>query len=271
MNLSPDSLKQTVREKYADVARKNQEASSCCGPSPQACCESAGINSLADSYAGIEGYAQEADLGLGCGLPTQFAQLQEGQTVLDLGSGAGNDCFIARREVGASGKVLGVDFTPEMNERARRNAEKLGFENVHFLEGDIDDLPLEADSVDVVVSNCVLALVPDKLRTYREVMRVLRPGGHFSISDVVSRGKLPEAMRRDASLYAGCIGGAIDHRDYLAIIEEAGFAEITVQQLKPKALPEILLEVHLSTEEKTRWQNEEAGIFSITVFGKKPR
>lgn len=267
---SSDALKQTVREKYAEVARQNQEDAGCCSTSPQACCESAGINSLADSYAGIEGYAQEADLGLGCGLPTQFAHFQEGQTVLDLGSGAGNDCFIARREVGASGKVLGVDFTPEMNERARRNAEKLGYENVHFLEGDIDALPLEPDTVDVVVSNCVLALAPDKLRTYREVMRVLRPGGHFSISDVVTRGELPEAMRKDASLYAGCIGGAIDHCAYRAIIDEAGFTEVTVQQFKPKPLPESLLDEHLQPEEKARWQKEEAGIFSITVFGKKP-
>jgi ubiquinone/menaquinone biosynthesis C-methylase UbiE len=268
---SSDSLKQSVRDKYAEVARQNAEASSCCGPSSAAsCCESAGLSSLADSYEGIEGYVDEADLGLGCGLPTQFAHLTEGQTVLDLGSGAGNDCFIARREVGPGGRVIGVDFTPEMVERARRNADKLGYDNVHFYEGDIEALPLDDNAVDVVVSNCVLALAPDKARVYAETMRVLRPGGHFSISDVVTRGALPEPMRRDAALYAGCIGGAIDHADYLAIIREAGFVHVQMQQFKPKPLPDSVLDQHLSQEEKIRWRSEEAGIFSITVYGAKP-
>lgn len=185
MEAQAHTLRTAVREKYAAVARG--EVLSCCGPSG----ETDEVNMIGDAYDGVEGYVPDADLGLGCGLPVEHAGLAEGQTVLDLGAGAGLDAFVARRIVGEGGLVLGVDFTPEMVEKARANAAKLGYANVRFEHGDIEALPLAEASVDVVISNCVLNLVPDKARAFAEMARVLRPGGHFCVSDVVTRGDLP--------------------------------------------------------------------------------
>lgn len=234
--LTPEALRTTVREKYAAVARG--DALSCCGPEG---CGDDVINMIGDAYDGVDGYVADADLKLGCGLPVEHAGLAPGQTVLDLGAGAGLDAFVARRIVGEEGRVLGVDFTPEMVEKARANAAKLSYDNVRFEHGDIEALPFTDASVDVVVSNCVLNLVPDKARAFREMRRVLRPGGHFCVSDVVHVGDLPAAARESAELYAGCVAGAVERGDYLALLREAGFEEVEVVAERPIDLPDGIL------------------------------
>lgn len=260
-------MKTTVREKYAEIALQSKEANaaSCCGVGTPGT-----YTIMADSYANLQGYNPEADLGLGCGLPTEFADIREGDTVVDLGSGAGNDCFVARAETGPEGKVIGIDFTPEMIRRARQNAEKLGFNNVEFRQGDIEDMPLSDNSADVVVSNCVLNLVPDKRKVFAEISRVLRPGGHFSISDIVLVGELPDALRQSAEMYAGCVSGAIQMEEYLGLIREAGFEAITVQKQKPILIPDEILLEHLSADELKVLLASGLGIFSITVYAEKP-
>jgi SAM-dependent methyltransferase len=262
-------LKQIVKDRYAKIATQDKavNASSCCGattPSNKV------YNIMMDDYSETEGYAEEADLGLGCGLPTQFAKIKTGDTVIDLGSGAGNDCFLARHETGATGKVIGVDFTPAMIKQARTNAEKLGYNNVEFREGDIDDMPVSDGVADVIVSNCVLNLVPNKSKVINEIFRVLKPGGHFSISDIVLVGNLPDALRNDAEMYAGCVAGAIQKNDYLYHIKEAGFENITIQKEKTIAIPEDILSKYLSEAEINDFQSGETGIFSITVYAEKP-
>lgn len=261
----PARIKTQVREKYARVVT---EGESCCGPS---CCgDGAGasvddLSMIGDAYDTVEGYVAEADLGLGCGIPTEHAGLAEGQTVLDLGSGAGIDAFVARRIVGETGRVVGVDFTPEMIAKARRNTEALGFDNVEFVEGEIEALPLADASVDVALSNCVLNLVPDKAQAFREIHRVLRPGGHFCISDVVARGELPEAVRRSAALYAGCVAGAMEEEAYLALIRAAGFEGVEVVTARQIEVPEAALPAELSADELAAFAD--GGVWSITVRG----
>lgn len=262
-------LKDSVKERYSRIAGqgKAENAASCCGattPSNKI------YNIMMDDYTGTNGYIEDADLGLGCGLPTAFAGIEPGDTVIDLGSGAGNDCFVARHETGAEGKVIGVDFTPEMIKKARENAEKLGLNNVEFREGDIDDMPVSDSSADVVVSNCVLNLVPNKQKVFKEIFRVLKPGGHFSISDIVLVGQLPVALREDAEMYAGCVAGAIQKEDYLQYILDAGFTGIKLQKEKPITIPNDILEKYLSREEITDFNKGETGIFSITVYSEKP-
>lgn len=260
-------IKATVRDKYAEIALQDpsDNAASCCGVGTPGT-----YTIMADSYAHLTGYQPEADLGLGCGLPTEFAQIQPGDTVLDLGSGAGNDCFVARAETGPSGKVIGVDFTPAMLERARRNADKLGYNNVEFREGDIEHLPVSDDTVDVVVSNCVLNLVPNKRQVFHEIRRVLRAGGHFSISDVVLQGQLPAALTEAAEMYAGCVAGAIQLDEYLDLIREAGFDNLTVQKQKPILIPDHILLEYLSPAELAAFSTSPVGIFSVTVYAEKP-
>lgn len=262
-----EEIKNIVREKYAEIALQSKEsnAASCCGVGTPGV-----YNIMSETYEDLEGYNPDADLGLGCGLPTQFAQIRAGDTVLDLGSGAGNDCFIARAETGPEGKVIGVDFTPEMIEKARINAEKRRFNNVEFRQGDIENLPVTDGSVDVVVSNCVLNLVPDKARVFSEIMRVLRPGGHFSISDVVLAGDLPPQLQEAAEMYAGCVSGAMQMNDYLALIDEAGFENKVVQKKKPILVPDHILLEYLSEAELAEFVQSKTGIFSITVFAARP-
>ncbi|HMQ47571.1 MAG TPA: arsenite methyltransferase [Saprospiraceae bacterium] len=264
---SSDKMKEIVREKYSEIAlqSKTTNATSCCGAT-----STGTYNIMSDSYADLEGYNPDADLGLGCGLPTEFAQIQEGDTVLDLGSGAGNDCFVARAETGPTGKVIGVDFTPKMIDLARQNAEIRGYNNVEFRFGDIENLPISDDSVDVVVSNCVLNLVPDKARVFSEIMRVLRPGGHFSISDVVLQGALPAKLQEAAEMYAGCVAGAMQKDEYLGLIEAAGFEGMVLQKQKPILIPDEILLEYLNAEELRTFAASKTGIFSITVFASKP-
>lgn len=225
---------------------------------------------MTDDYSEVEGYNLDADLGLGCGLPTEFARISEGDTVIDLGSGAGNDCFVARHETGATGKVLGIDFAESMIAKARKNAEKLDFNNVEFRYGDIEDMPVSDDVADVIVSNCVLNLVPDKQKVFSEMFRVLKPGGHFSISDIVLVGDLPEALREDAEMYAGCVAGAIQKEEYLGYIEDLGFEQVTIQKEKPIVIPDDILSKYLSEQEIKEFKNGDTGIYSITVFAQKP-
>lgn len=260
--------KDMVRRKYAEIAQqdKTTNASSCCGAGG---CSTEVYSIMADDYAKLKGYSPDADLGLGCGLPTQFAGIKPGDTVLDLGSGAGNDCFVARAEVGEDGRVIGVDFTPEMVEKARANALKLGYSNVEFRLGDIEEIPVGTDRVDVVVSNCVLNLVPDKKKVFGEVLRVLKPGGHFSISDVVLGGELPERLKHTAEMYAGCVSGAMQEKDYLGIIHELGFESVSVLKRKQIVIPDDILANYLSPEEITAFKSGGTGIFSITVTGSK--
>lgn len=262
-------LKQLVREKYSQIALQELavNASSCCGATPSS---KEVYNIMMDDYSQLEGYAQDADLGLGCGLPTAFAQIQPGDTVVDLGSGAGNDCFVARHETGAEGKVIGIDFTPAMVAKARENAFKLGYNNVEFIQGDIDNMPLPSGIADVVVSNCVLNLVPNKAAVMAEMFRVLKPGGHFSVSDVVLRGDLPEALRNDATMYAGCVAGAMQEYDYLSALQSAGFEDIAVQKRKTISIPRDILSKYLGEADILSFETGNTGIFSITVYGKKP-
>lgn len=263
-----EGTKDMVRRRYAEIAQQDKasNAASCCGAGG---CSTEVFNIMTDDYTGMKGYAPDADLGLGCGLPTQFAGINPGDTVLDLGSGAGNDCFIARAETGADGRVIGVDFTPEMIAKAKANAQKLGYDNVEFRLGDIEALPLTSGMVDVVVSNCVLNLVPDKRKAFTEVLRVLKPGGHFSISDVVLRGELPGQLRQDAEMYAGCVSGALQESDYLSIIHDLGFEQVSVQKRKPIVVPDDILAKHLNAEELDRFKQGGTGIFSITVSAYK--
>lgn len=268
--MTPDQkLKDIVREKYAQIAgqEKSQNQSSCCG---SGCCSTEVYNIMSDDYTKMEGYTPDADLGLGCGLPTQFAQIKTGDVVIDLGSGAGNDCFVARHETGPTGKVIGIDFTPAMIAKARTNAEKLGFNNVEFREGDIERMPVGGGVADVVVSNCVLNLVPNKDGVFKEIMRVLKPGGHFSISDIVLVGELPERIQQAAEMYAGCVAGAIQKNEYLELITRNGFTNVQVQKEKQIIVPDDILKSYLNEEELFQFKNSGTGIYSITVYAEKP-
>lgn len=262
-------LKEIVKSKYSEIALQDKaiNAASCCGAGS---CSTEVYNIMTDDYTGIQGYNPDADLALGCGLPTQYAGIKPGDVVFDLGSGAGNDCFVARHETGNSGKVIGVDFTPAMIEKARSNAEKLGYTNVEFIEGDIEELPVANDTVDVVVSNCVLNLVPDKEKAFAEMFRVIKPGGHFSVSDVVLKGELPVALKSAAEMYAGCVSGAIQKDKYLNHIFMAGFQKLSIQKEKEIVLPDDILSDYLTPSEIATYRNSGNGIYSVTVSAEKP-
>ncbi len=268
--LRPNDTKAMVRAKYAEIALqdKSTNASSCCGAGG---CSTEVYNIMSEDYSALKGYAADADLGLGCGLPTGSAGIKPGDTVVDLGSGAGNDCFVARAEVGVDGRVIGVDFTHEMIAKAKANAAKLGYQNVEFRQGDIEALPITSNIADVVVSNCVLNLVPDKRQAFSEALRVLKPGGHFSISDVVLRGELPDQLQHAAEMYAGCVSGALQENDYLGIIHELGFGDITVQKRKPIVIPDDILSNYMNVEEIADYKASGTGIYSITVSASKAK
>lgn len=263
-----EEIKEMVKQKYAEIALQNQEtnASSCCGSGG---CSTEVYNIMTDDYDHLEGYNPDADLKLGCGLPTEFAKIKKGDYVVDLGSGAGNDCFVARAETGETGKVVGIDFTPEMIEKARNNAEKLGFNNVEFRQGDIENIPMTSNVADVVVSNCVMNLVPNKPKAFSEVHRILKIGGHFSISDIVLEGDLPEKIKTAAEMYAGCVASAIQKEEYLQIIKNSGFKNITLQKQKPIIVPDDILKNYLTEEEIQTYKNSSTRIYSITVFAQK--
>jgi arsenite methyltransferase len=263
-------IKEMVKEKYGAIVNqsKEQNQSSCCGSG----CGSSNVefSIMAEDYSKLPGYVPDSDLALGCGLPTEYAKIKPGDTVVDLGSGAGNDCFIARSLVGESGRVIGIDMTEAMIAKARANAEKLGFINVEFRLGDIDNMPVEDNTADVVVSNCVMNLVPDKQKAFAETFRVVRKGGHFSISDIVLQGELPDELKNEAALYAGCISGAVPKDDYLRIIKEAGFTGIAIQKDRKIDIPNEMLAKFLTIDQLREYRKSQIGIFSITVYAEKP-
>ncbi|MES1221229.1 MAG: arsenite methyltransferase [Bacteroidota bacterium] len=262
-------LKDMVRQRYSEIALKDKDSnqSSCCGAGG---CSTEVYNIMTDDYSNMEGYNPDADLGLGCGLPTQFAKIKKGDTVIDLGSGAGNDCFVARNEAGEDGKIIGIDFTQAMLDKARENAAKLGFTNVEFRQGDIEDIPVASNKADVIVSNCVLNLVPNKNNVFKEILRVLKPGGHFSISDIVLIGTLPEGLQTAAEMYSGCVTGAIQKDVYLELVALNGFQNITIQKQKPIIIPDDILSNYLSADDLVKFKTGNTGIFSITVYAEKP-
>lgn len=264
-----EELKIVVKETYGKIASQSraQNASSCCGSGAGCGCSDDAV--MAEEYGHLEGYVPEADLGLGCGIPTDGAGIKPGHTVLDLGSGAGNDVFVARRIVGDQGSVIGVDFTEAMIAKANANKQKLGYTNVEFRQGDIEQLPVDSSTVDVAVSNCVLNLVPDKAKAFGELFRVLKPGGHFSISDIVVTAPLPQKLKAVAELYAGCVSGAVTRREYLDIIESAGFTNTRVVREKNIQIPEEALTEYLSDKERLEYKNSGVLIQSITVTAEK--
>jgi len=223
-------IKKEVKKRYGNIAKSS---TSCCGSASSGCC---GTAPTAEELSASVGYTPEelavlpegANLGLGCGNPVALASLKAGETVLDLGSGGGIDCFLAARKVGPSGRVIGVDMTDEMIRLARENAKKSGLANVEFRQGEIENLPVEDAMVDAVISNCVINLSTDKERVFREVYRVLKPGGRMMVSDIVLDGELPAAVKDSVTAYTGCIGGALKRRDYLAAMAKAGFSQVEI-------------------------------------------
>jgi arsenite methyltransferase len=266
MTATATAIKCLVRAKYGAIA---EGAGHACGCAPS-CCGDGGLDMIGDAYADLAGYVADADLGLGCGVPTRHAGIGEGDVVLDLGSGAGIDALVARRSVGEAGRVIGVDMTAAMIERARNNAAKLGYGNVEFRLGEIEHLPVPDNAVDVVISNCVLNLVPDKARAFAETLRVLKPGGHFCISDIIATGALPQGIRAAAALYVGCVAGAMAEADYVAAIERAGFKHIRIVERKSVPLPDEVLREHLSDAELSAFRASRVELLSVTVLGTKP-
>ena len=264
-----EKIKSLVREKYTEIAAqvKAVNASSCCGCGPT--CDST-YTIMSEDYTKLEGYNADADLALGCGIPTSIARIREGDTVVDLGSGAGNDCFVARALTGADGRVIGIDMTEAMIEKAKANAAKLGFGNVEFRLGEIEKIPMTSNRADVVLSNCVLNLVPDKPKAFAEMFRILKPGGHFSISDVVLKGELPEGIRKAGEMYAGCVSGAIPKEDYLGMLAASGFSNIRIEKEKAIDIPDNILLSYISEDELRAFRASGNGISSITVYGEKP-
>lgn len=264
-----EELKKIVRNKYAEIAVSKQQTS-CCSKEAN-CCDSKveEYTVFQDDYSKLDGYVADADLKLGCGVPTEYAGIKKGDTVVDLGSGAGNDVFVARALTGADGKVVGIDMTIEMIQKANINKEKSGFSNIEFRLGDIENMPVENNFADVVLSNCVLNLVPDKKKAFAEIYRILKPGGHFCISDIVLKGTMPEKLKESAALYAGCVSGAIDQDEYLKIVTESGFTNVEIKRSVSNKIPEDLLKEFLTGSEIIEFEKSLKGIFSITVVGYK--
>ena len=263
------NIKEIVKDKYGAIAKdasKESGCGCCCGSSSKKIVD---YTIMSDDYSQLNGYTKDADLGLGCGLPTEFANLKIGDTVVDLGAGAGNDVFVARSIVGDTGKVIGIDLTEEMIDLANTNKEKLGFSNVDFRLGEIEDLPVDEKSTDVVISNCVLNLVPNKEKSFSEIYRVLKSGGHFCISDIVLVGNLPEGLKKSAEMYAGCVAGALQQEDYIGIIKQTGFKNVEIKKTKTITIPDEILAEYLTEDQLSDYNNSGIGIYSITVVGEK--
>jgi SAM-dependent methyltransferase len=269
--MKSEELKQLVKEKYTGIALENKNSNIDCCNGQSSCCDNTSYVIMSEDYTSLQGYNPDADLNLGCGLPTQIANIQQGNIVIDLGSGAGNDCFIAAAETGETGQIIGIDFSEAMIEKAVKNAERRNQKNVSFRLGDIEDMPVENNLADVVISNCVLNLLPEKNKIFKEILRVLKPGGHFCISDIVIYGELPKELIKDVEMYAGCVSGAIKKDEYLANIITAGFEKVEIKKEKPIILPDDLLRKYLSETEFEIFKKQSANIItSITVTGVKP-
>jgi arsenite methyltransferase len=268
---SEEELKEIVRNEYSKIAlqSKDENESSCCGATSACCGGDDTYSIMAEEYKNLKGYNPDADLGLGCGLPTEFAKFKTGDTVVDLGSGAGNDCFVARAETGDSGRVIGIDMTQAMVDKARVNAAKLGYSNVEFHLAEIENMPLADNTADVVVSNCVLNLVPNKVNAFREIFRITKHGGHFSISDIVLSGELPPQLKAAANMYAGCVSGAVQKDEYLDIVKKTGFRNVTIQKEKLITIPDQILLDYMTVEEVKAFVRSGYGIYSITVYAEK--
>jgi SAM-dependent methyltransferase len=275
--MEKEEIKKVVREGYAKIAKQD---SSCCGP-VNSCC---GSTDLAQDISKSIGYTEEelkavpegANLGLGCGNPVALASLKEGETVLDLGSGAGFDCFLAADRVGKNGRVIGIDMTPEMVEKARENARKSNYTNVEFRLGEIENLPVADNSVDIVISNCVINLAPDKSRVFSEVFRALKPGGRLMISDIVLLKELPNFIKDSIEAYIGCLSGAIMRNEYVGAIKTAGFQEVRIVDetffpiecmANDPTAKAIIENLEIPMEEVKEAANSVA---SIKVYGVKP-
>jgi arsenite methyltransferase len=262
-------LKDLVKNKYGQIANQSKQhnETSCCGAG--GCCGEIDYTVFSENYTNVSGYNPEADLGLGCGIPTEFSEIRTGDAVLDLGSGAGNDCFVARAIVGETGQVVGLDFTDEMLKKANENNKKLGYTNIEFVKGDIEQMSFSDNSFDVVISNCVINLVPDKAKAFSEIFRVLKKGGHFCISDVVLKGDLPDSIKNDAEMYAGCVAGALQMDNYIDIIRQIGFIDIVIHKQQMIEIPQHILSNYLSEDELISFRNGDIGIFSITISAKR--
>jgi arsenite methyltransferase len=258
-----------VRDHYAERARQSD---SCCAPdSASACCDSKNVLYPEELLTVLPD--DVANFSLGCGDPITLAALQPGQTVLDLGSGGGLDCFLAAKKVGESGHVIGVDMTPEMLEKARANAERMNVTNVEFRKGYLEDLPVDDNSIDVTISNCVINLSPDKAKVFNEVFRVLRPGGKLAVSDIVTDGPLPEAIKQSLSMWAGCVAGAVDAKDYIAMMKSTGFTDITITPtfFDKETVDEAIKEVGDQIDLKSISQDElYKTVYSARITAKKP-
>ncbi len=270
--------KKVVREGYAKIAMRE---SSCCGP-VSSCCGSSDVTQDLSKKIGysdeeLNAVPEGANLGLGCGNPVALASLKEGDVVLDLGSGAGLDCFLAANEVGKEGKVIGVDMTPEMIDKARENRKKGNYDNVEFRLGEIENIPAADNSVDVIISNCVINLSPDKRRVFKEAFRVLKPGGRLMVSDIVLTKGLPDFIKNSVEAYVGCISGAIMEQEYLDAMREAGFREIKVRDETSFPIDYMAndptAKAIMSKTEGLKEALEEisSSVVSIKVEGKKPR
>ncbi len=288
--MKTNEIKERVRERYGKIA--GSTGTSCCGgpvetddgstlytPSAEeTCCSSApetalkadGYSMVGELYQGLEGHEQDADLGLGCGIPTRIAGIVPGETVVDLGSGAGNDAFVARAAVGETGRVIGVDFTQQMVEKAREIAARRGYGNVEFVQGDIEAMPLEDGIADLVISNCVLNLVPDKPAAFREMYRIIKPGGRFCISDIVIDGKLPPSVQASLEAYVGCVAGAMQRPDYLNALEATGFMDVRVEKEHSVDPPDSVLRGMFDTAVVEEYRASDASVTSVTVVGVRP-
>jgi len=275
--MKDEEIKKVVREGYARIAKRD---SSCCNPATPCC----GGTDLAQNISTRIGYTEEelktvpegANLGLGCGNPVALASLREGETVLDLGSGAGFDCFLAASKVGEAGRIIGVDMTPEMVEKARENARKDDYRNVEFRLGEIENLPVADNTADVVISNCVINLAPDKGKVFKEAYRTLKPGGRLMVSDIVLLKELPDFIKNSIEAYIGCLSGAIIKEEYIGAVKEAGFQEVRIIEetsfpiecmTNDPAAKLIMenLEIPLETVQEVA-----ASVVSAKVYGVKP-
>ena len=264
--MNNDEIKEVIKKKYTGIALKQiVEGDTCCS----GCSVEGTYTTFSESYSNLPGYTPAADLKLGCGMPTEAARIRKGDIVLDLGSGAGNDVFVARSLVGEEGKVIGLDMTEAMVEKARANAKALGYSNVEFHLGEIESMPLPDLTADVVISNCVLNLVPDKKRAFKEIRRVLKTGGHFTVSDIVLNGIIPQELKSAAEMYAGCVSGAIQKKEYLKIISAAGFQNIEVVTEKPQPLPDEILLQYLTPDKVKDMKTRPPLLLSITVYAEK--